>query len=137
MQDNMDPAHNLYPAHSQNRQKIRQFIFFFPPYSLLSWYQTYENGTLELDLHQKQALIEVLLAYDNVQVYDFQARADWICDLDNYIDTRHYSGAINDAMAEEMAAGLSRVTDAAQLEANNDVIRALAAQIAEAGDWPF
>lgn len=40
-------------------------------------------------------------------------------------------------MAEEMAAGLSRVTDAAQLEANNDVIRALAAQIVEAGDWPF
>ncbi|MFR8976335.1 MAG: hypothetical protein ACLVJB_00225 [Christensenellales bacterium] len=35
-------------------------------------------------------------------------------------------------MAEEMAAGLSRVTDAAQLEANNDVIRALAAQIVEA-----
>ena len=28
-------------------------------------------------------------------------------------------------------------TDAAQLEANNDVIRALAAQIVEAGDWPF
>lgn len=63
---------------------------------------TYENGTLELDLHQKRQLIEVLLAYDNVQVYDFQARADWICDLDNYIDTRHYSGAINDAMAEAM-----------------------------------
>ena len=41
------------------------------------------------------------------------------------------------SMAEEMAAGLSRVTDAAQLEANNDVIRALAAQIVEAGDWPF
>lgn len=35
-------------------------------------------------------------------------------DLDNYIDTRHYSGAINDAMAEAMAAGENRITDAAR-----------------------
>ena len=97
----------------------------FPAVFAAHWYHAYENGTLELDLHQKQALIEVLLAYDNVQVYDFQARADWICDLDNYIDTRHYSGAINDAMAEAMAAGENRVTDAAQMEAVNDVIRSL------------
>ena len=85
----------------------------------------------------QQALIEVLLAYDNVQVYDFQARADWICDLDNYIDTRHYSGAINDAMAEAMAAGENRVTGTAQIEADNDVIRSLVDQIVSAGEWPF
>ena len=70
-------------------------------------------------------------------IYDFSAREDWVLDLNNYKDTLHYGQWINDAMAEEMAAGLSRVTDAAQLEANNDVIRALAAQIVEAGDWPF
>ena len=79
----------------------------------------------------------MLLAYDNVQVYDFQARADWICDLDNYIDTRHYSGAINDAMAEDMAAGENRITDAAQLKANDDLIRTLVEQIVSAGEWPF
>ena len=70
----------------------------------------------------------MLLAYDNVQVYDFQARADWICDLDNYIDTRHYSGAIN---------GENRVTGAAQIEADNDVIRSLVDQLVSAGEWPF
>ena len=79
----------------------------------------------------------MLLAYDNVQVYDFQAQAEWICDLDNYIDTRHYSGAINDAMAEAMAAGENRVTGAAQIEADNDVIRSLVDQIVSAGEWPF
>ncbi len=70
-------------------------------------------------------------------VYDFQARADWICDLDTYIDTRHYSGAINDAMAEAMAAGENRIADAAQLEANDDLIRNLVEQIVSAGEWPF
>ena len=131
----MNVQHNFLPYIEQHPDT--QFMFFFPPYSLLSWYQTYENGTLELDLHQKQALIEVLLAYDNVQVYDFQARADWICDLDNYIDARHYSGAINDAMAEAMAAGENRVTGTAQIEADNDVIRSLVDQIVSAGEWPF
>lgn len=131
----MNVQHNFLPYIEQHPDT--QFMFLFPPYSLLSWYQSYENGTLELDLHQKQALIEVLLAYDNVQVYDFQARADWICDLDNYIDTRHYSGAINDAMAEAMAAGENRVTGAAQIEADNDVIRSLVDQIVSAGEWPF
>ena len=131
----MNVQHNFLPYIEQHPDT--QFMFFFPPYSLLSWYQAYENGTLELDLHQKQALIEVLLAYDNVQVYDFQARADWICDLDNYIDTRHYSGAINDAMAEAMAAGENHVTGAAQIEADNDVIRSLVDQIVSAGEWPF
>lgn len=56
-----------------------------------------------------------------MEIYDFQARTEWICDLNQYIDAKHYGPDINDAMAEEMAAGLSRVTDAAQLEANNDV----------------
>ena len=92
---------------------------------------------MEYHLQQKKALAEALLPYDNVEIYDFQARTEWICDLNQYIDAKHYGPDINDAMAEEMAAGLFRVTDAAQLEANNDVIRALAAQIAEAGDWPF
>ena len=131
----MNVQHNFLPYIEQYPDT--QFIFFFPPYSLLSWYQAYENGTLELDLHQKQALTEALLAYDNVQVYDFQARADWICNLDNYIDARHYSGAINDAMAEAMAAGENRITDAALIEANNDVIRSLVDQIVSAGEWPF
>ena len=83
---------------------------------------------MEYHLQQKKALAEALLPYDNVEIYDFQARTEWICDLNQYIDAKHYGPDINDAMAEEMAAGLSRVTDAAQLEANNDVIRALAAQ---------
>jgi len=36
-----------------------------------------------------------------------------------------------------MAAGENRVTDAAQIEADNDVIRGLVDQIVSAGEWPF
>ncbi len=114
-----------------------QFMFFFPPYSAAHWYQFYTQGQMEYHLQQKKALAEALLPYANVTVYDFQARTEWICDLNQYIDAKHYGPDINAAIAEEMAAGSGRVTDAAQLEANNDVIRALVAQIVQAGDWPF
>ena len=134
-QTKLNVEHNFLPFVEQHPDT--QFIFFFPPYSAAHWYQFYTQGQMEYHLQQKKALAEALLPYDNVEIYDFQARTEWICDLNQYIDAKHYGPDINDAMAEEMAAGLSRVTDAAQLEANNDVIRALAAQIVEAGDWPF
>ena len=134
-QTKLNVEHNFLPFVEQHPDT--QFIFFFPPYSAAEWYQFYTQGQMEYHLQQKKALAEALLPYGNVEIYDFQARTEWICDLNQYIDAKHYGPDINDAMAEEMAAGLSRVTDAAQLEANNDVIRALAAQIVEAGDWPF
>ena len=134
-QTKLNVEHNFLPFVEQHPDT--QFIFFFPPYSAAHWYQFYTQGQMEYHLQQKKALAEALLPYDNVEIYDFQARTEWICDLNQYIDAKHYGPDINDAMAEEMAAGFSRVTDAAQLEANNDVIRALAAQIVEAGDWPF
>ena len=40
-------------------------------------------------------------------------------------------------MAEAMAAGENRVTGAAQIEADNDVIRSLVDQLVSAGEWPF
>ena len=39
--------------------------------------------------------------------------------------------------AEAMAAGENRVTGAAQIETDNDVIRSLVDQIVSAGEWPF
>ena len=41
------------------------------------------------------------------------------------------------ALAEAMAAGENRVTGAAQIEADNDVIRSLVDQLVSAGEWPF
>ena len=114
-----------------------QFIFFYPPYSMVRWYVFYTRGQLEYHLKQKQALTEILLRYDNVQIYDFQARTDWTLNRDHYVDTEHYGPDINDAMAEAIASGENRVTDGAQVEANNNVIRDLVGQIVSAGDWPF
>ena len=134
-QTRLNLIHNFLPFVEEHPGT--QFMFFFPPYSAAHWYQFYTQGQMEYYLQQKKALIEALLPYDNVTVYDFQARTDWICDLNHYIDAKHYGPDINDAMAEAIASGENRVTDGAQVEANNNVIRDLVGQIVSAGDWPF
>ena len=114
-----------------------QFLFFYPPYSLAQWYQFYAAGSLDYHLEQKEALTEILLAYPNVQVYDFQARTEWILDLDRYIDAKHYGADINDAIAEDIAAGNCRITDSAQAAEHDAVLKELVGQLVEAGKWVF
>lgn len=113
-----------------------EFIFFFPPYSLAQWYVFYQQGVMQYHMTQKEALVKALLAYDNVQVYDFQARTDWITDLDNYIDSSHYGPWINEAMALAMRTGENRVTSFQQAAENDAVLRAGVEQILSAGAWP-
>ena len=126
--------HNYVPfieAHPET-----EFIFFFPPYSLARWYAFYRARTLDYHLSQAEAVAARLLQYPNVRVYDFRARADWILDLDNYIDDYHYGPWINEAIAEDIAAGRCRAEEAQAVRESSDIIRALNAQIVAAGRWP-
>lgn len=127
--------HNFLPFVEQHLDT--QFIFFFPPYSAAHWYQFYTQGQMEYHLQQKKALAEALLPYGNVEIYDFQARTEWICDLNQYIDAKHYGPDINDAMAEEMAAGLSRVTDAARWKRTTTSSARWQHRLWKPGDWPI
>ena len=114
-----------------------EFIFFFPPYSLARWYEFYAAGALGYHLNQKEALIDTLLAYDNVRIYDFQAELTWITDLSNYVDTVHYGAWINDAIAEAIAADDYRVRSLEDARANDAVLRERTQALALAGEWLY
>ena len=126
--------HNYVPFIEEHPDT--EFVFFFPPYSLVRWYKFYRGGDLAYHESQASAVAARLLQYPNVKIYDFRARTDWILNLDNYIDDYHYGPWINSAMAESMAAGEAQITDAAQVEANNLVITRLVEQVVSAGQWP-
>lgn len=113
-----------------------EFIFFFPPYSLVNWYRFYQQGDMEYHLMQKAAFVKALLPYPNVRIYDFQARTDWILDLDNYIDASHYGPWINDAMVEHVARDEYRVMDVETALSNNAVIRDHVDYLISCGEWP-
>ena len=113
-----------------------QFDFFFPPYSAARWYEFYRLGQLGYHLNQKEAAIAALLPYENVKIYDFQAEFDWITDLDNYIDTWHYSAAISDAIVHDVSKDQNRITDLSQVYENRALLLSLVDQIVAAGRWP-
>lgn len=113
-----------------------QFIFFFPPYSLMRWYEFYTRGQLNDNLMQKQAACERLLAYPNVRIYDFQAKTDWILDLDHYVDFEHYGAHINAQIVERIAQDQYRITDVQQLRENAAVLIAYVDRLRALGGWP-
>lgn len=108
---------NLLPFIRAHRETT--FTVFFPPYSLIYWASQAREGMLDVRLFQRAQLAALLLAEPNVELFDFQARADWTQDYGLYFDSIHYVSAVNDAMAEAMAAGDGRVIDAAQIEENS------------------
>lgn len=131
----LNVEHNILP-YIQNHPDT-QFIFFYPPYSLAQWYQFYAVGSLDYHLEQKEALTAILLTYPNVEIYDFQARTEWILDLNHYIDAKHYGADINTAMAEDIAAGNCRITDGGQAAQNDALLKDLVGQLVHAGEWIF
>ncbi len=114
-----------------------QFDFFFPPYSAAEWASMQSKGTLESMLTLRGLCYDVLSAHENVTVYDFAAREDWVLDLDNYKDTLHYGAWINDAIVEDIAAGRCAVADRAQLDESTAQLRAWADAILSAGHWIY
>ena len=67
-------------------------------------------------------MAETLLAESNVELFDFQARFDWTADYDLYYDLIHYISVVNNEMAYDMADGVCRITDMAQIEKNNQAL---------------
>lgn len=87
-----------------------QFIFFYPPYSMLWWDMTFREGETEAILHCEEEMSKTLLKYDNVKLFCFQSERDVVTNLDNYMDTIHFSPEINHLMLEHMISGEYEVT---------------------------
>lgn len=81
------------------------FYLFFPPYSILYYDTLKRQGELDKLLLMEQMVIEELLQYNNVQLYSMANETDVISNLDNYIDTKHYSGRINSWILQCMNKG--------------------------------
>ena len=100
-----------------------QYHFFFPPYSVLFWFDAKKDGYMEAYLQIKQYFVEKAQIY-GIEVYDFQS-ADFVFDLDNYKDITHYSGEINDVMVKCFAQGLYLVDSESVKQNNTNIISAI------------
>ena len=86
------------------------FKFFFSPYSILWWDNAYRRGELSAVIYNEKQAIGALLQYDNVEIYFYQDDWDIIADLDNYMDTIHFSKDINYYVYDKLASGEERLT---------------------------
>lgn len=102
-QDVLDANIDLIRAQVENHPETR-FKIFFPAYSMLFWDNLYRTGDLEAYLYNMEQAIGALIVYDNVDMYYFQDETDIITNLENYMDTLHFSPEINRFMADQMIA---------------------------------
>lgn len=95
---NLDLIVSMVEAHPETR-----FIFFLPPYSMLWWDSVNRSGQLNEYLYAREQVMERLVPFENVNIYDFQGEEEIVLNLNNYMDPVHFSAAVNHFMAEEAA----------------------------------
>ncbi len=86
-----------------------QFVFYFPPVSVVYWQRIQLSGRISvLDIYRAAA--ELLMGYDNVRVYFFMDEVDWITDLDEYRDEGHHSQKYNRYIFDRLGGEENRLT---------------------------
>jgi hypothetical protein len=79
-----------------------KFLIYYPPYSILRqvfWRET-NPERYEHQLAMKEWMFAEFSRYPNVEVYDFQAEADWTFNLGYYKDMSHHHQDINTRIAQ-------------------------------------
>ena len=87
-----------------------QFVIFFPPYSILYWYDCMAEGSTQAYMAEIEQITKMLLVYPNVKVFYFQNHYDYITNYDNYCDYTHYNYDMNDYMTRCFADGTHQLT---------------------------
>lgn len=88
-----------------------QFLFFTPPYGILSWDSRNRDGGMKASVDAWALACKLLVEEPNIQVFSFFTEYDMITDLDNYYsDGWHYSADINSQILKWMKNGEHRLT---------------------------
>ena len=87
-----------------------QFLFLFPPYSILNWDSHARQGTLRQQVEAFRLASQVLLQADNIRLHAFYDDYETITNLQNYVDSVHYDAAVSAMLLDRIAAGEGRLT---------------------------
>jgi hypothetical protein len=88
-----------------------EFIVFYPPYSILTFYDWKKEDILDTAIAFKKYVYEQTKDLKNVKIYDFQIANQVILNLNNYRDYSHYHQKINTWMLEEIVKNHYLVTE--------------------------
>ena len=104
-----------------------EFRIFIPPYSMLWWDNMNRSGELDSTFYEEREAVHALLSHPNVKLYLLQNIPEIITNLDNYMDTIHFSMEINHRIEQELLSDRYLVTK----EKEEQVMEHLEAEIRE------
>ena len=140
-QQEMQPADSRLERSTENIRKNLEpyieehpetrFLIYMPPYSAGYWYLMTRQGLSEQQFRSRIRVAELLLPYENVELYDFSARLEWTEDLDQYFDYSHHSTEISNRLMRSMAAGENRILSPEDMERDNEQIRQMVERFIE------
>ncbi len=93
----------------EQSDKSIDWKIYFPPYSITEFMLYQDRGSWEYIKKFKSYIINALLKYKNVSLYDFQ-QPQWIERLDQYMDLRHHSHYYNKRIIENIHSDSLRLT---------------------------
>ena len=97
---------NLIPTIERNPQV--EFVFYFPPYSIVKWGIT-ENRSTEIEC--MRIIMEELIDYPNVSIFFLQGEQEITTDLEHYMDTIHFDTFVANEIVDYMANDENKLTD--------------------------
>ena len=125
-------AQNICPyieAHPET-----EFVFFYPPYSILFWYDVVREQELEAVVGRLSYMTQRLLSYENVRIFNFLGKEEIVCNLNNYADFMHYHRDTCRYITDCFADGENEVTKANYRESLEQV-KKMAAEYAYERIW--
>lgn len=102
---NIDILEDMIKKHPET-----EFVFFYPPYSLLWWDNMSRSGLLDQSMYAAKVSVERLLPYENVKLYYFQTEEDIVMNLDLFMDPVHFTADTNHWMVEQIEDDNYRLT---------------------------
>lgn len=88
-----------------------EFYYFYSPYSIAWWAETYNAGNLYRQLEMEKYVTELIVPHKNIHLFSFNNRTDIITDLNNYKDSLHYATWVNSLMLKWMHDGDYQLTE--------------------------
>lgn len=93
-----------------------EFYYFIPPYSVCVWDATKRLGQIDQVVDTEIWAYELIMNYPNIKVFSFNDITEISTDLNNYMDSLHYSEDILQFIINSMAEGNYMLTKENYLE---------------------
>lgn len=87
-----------------------EFLLFYTPSSAAFWYGMLRTKQLHAQIEAEKMCTKILLEADNIHVFGYADKIDVTADLNNYMDTLHFSKQISEDILDWIYAGEGELT---------------------------